>query len=256
MMNRTGRRIRNASVLLVLMLCISSCSEKLPEGPDTQLEDVLVMQLTTDFESYAQENTYEDDYEVPEGITWLEFKQLSSWKVYFRVRLENTFDEPVVGTKYIDATIRVWDKRDSTRARTLTVLDTLSDETIIIQPGDQYTVFSGDRFIWDQKDDRGAPFAPKDTFMAYVVEERLEYNKYTDVYYRHCDTLDSYWTDSVIVFRRPIEIQAQASVQIFREYEGMYWKSDVIEFPIVFLSHAGWTPVVPPCKEGYLIENP
>ena len=240
----------------ILTIFLFSCSEKLPEGPDTELEDVLLVRLTTDFESYAQENTYRDEYNTPEGMNRIEFNQLTAWKVYFRVRLENTFDEPVVGTKHVDATIRMWKKNDPLKVRTLTVVDTLSEETIVIKPGDTYTVFSGDRFIWDQTYDTGEPIAPKDTFLSYQIEERITYDKHNDVYYRHCDTLSSFWADSVHTFRNPIEIRAQATVQLFQEYKGMYWKSDAIEFPIVYLSHAGWEPFTPPCKEGYVIQDP
>ena len=251
-----ARRVIFTVLMLVVVSFFYSCSEKLPEGPGTELEDVLLVRLTTDFESYAQENTYRDEYNVPEGMDWPEFNQKTAWKVYFRVRLENTFDEPVVGTKYVDATIRVWDKNDATKKRTLTVLDTLSADRIIIQPGEIYTVFSGEQFVWDQTGDQGEPFASKDTFTAYTVQEHITYNKYTNVYYRHCDTLTSFLADSVKAFGHPIQIQAQATVQLFQEYRGTYWTSDIIEFPIVFLSHEGWPPVTEVCKEGYFIKDP
>jgi len=249
-------RFHRIWVVFVMALLFHGCSEKLPEGPDTELEDVLKVRLTTDFDRYAQENAYREEYEVPDDMTWLEFNQSISWKVYFRVRLENVFDEPVVGTEYVDATIKVWDKNDTTKVRTLVVLDTLSTDTIIVEPGEIYTVFSGDRFVWDQTDDWGEPFAPGKRFLRYSVQERITYDKHNDVYYRHCDTLGSFWADTVIAFNEPIHIQAQATVQIFREYGGDYWKSEVIEFPIVFISHAGWTPVNKPCKEGYVIQDP
>ena len=242
------------------MICVvslySGCSEKLPGGPGTELEDVLTVRLTTDFESYAQENNYRNDYEVPETMNWLEFNQLTAWLVYFRVRLENVFDEPVVGTQYIDAKINVWDTNDTTRARTLTVLDTLSEETVIIQPGETYTVFSGEEFVWDHTDDQGESFTPKVTYEDHSVVERIEYDKNHDTYYRHCDTLSSFMSDSVVVFRNPLEIKAQATVQLFREYKGSYWQSEEVEFTIRYLSHEGWTPVTPKCNEGYVIEGP
>jgi hypothetical protein len=245
--------IRSLSVLIFLVI---GCSEKLPEGPDTNLNEILLVKLTSDLSGYAQENNYRSQYEIPEGMSWPEFNLRTTWKVYFRVRLENTFDEPIVGTKYIDARIRVWNKNDTTQIRTLTVLDTLSNETIIIQPGETYTVFSGDRFTWDQTDDNGKPFAPKDTFDAYSIQARITYNKYTGVSYRHCDTLAVFPADSVIAFQYPISIVAQATVQLFREYEGMFWKSAALEFPIVFVSHEGWIPVTKPCVEGYVVEGP
>ena len=251
-----ARRFFFAVLILAGVSFFNGCSEKLPEGPDTELEDVLLVRLTTDFDSYAQENSYRDEYEIPEEMGWIEFNQLTAWKVHFRVRLENTFDEPLVGTKYVDATVRVWDKNDSTKVRTLAVLDTLTTDTIIIQPGETYTVFSGENFVWYQTDDQEKPFAPKDTFWAYNVQEHITYDKYKNLYYRHCDTLSSFLADSVRYFKNPIQIQAQTAVQLFQEYRGMYWISDVIEFPIIFLPHEGWTPVTLPCKEGSFIKDP
>ena len=118
--------------LSVTVFLWGGCSEKLPEGPGTEFEDVVKVHLTTDFDRYVQENTYRDDYEVPDGMNWLEFNAMTSWLVHFRVRVENVFDEPIVGAKYIDATIKIWDRNDTTKVRTLTLTDTLSSDTIII----------------------------------------------------------------------------------------------------------------------------
>ena len=205
-------------LLIALAFFFNGCTENLPEGPETGLEDVLTVRLSTDLESYVQENTYGDEYAVPEGMTWREFNLATAWLVYFRVRLDNAFDEPVVGTKYIDATIKVWDSNDTTKVRTLTVLDTLSEETIIIQPGKTYTVFSGDRFVWDQTDDHGERFPTTNTYQDYDVAERITYDKLRGVYYRHCDTLSSFQADSVIAFKDPIHVKAQATVRLLREY--------------------------------------
>jgi hypothetical protein len=249
--------LRYLWVVLFMSVCpFCGCSEKLPEGPGTELEDVLTVQLTMDFEGYAQENNYRNEYEVPDGMTWREFNILTAWLVYFRVRVENVFDEPVVGTKYIDAKIKIWDKNDTTKIRTLTVLDTLSTETLIIQPGETYTVFSGDRFIWDHTDDQGESFTPKVAYEDYSVVERIEYDKNHDTYFRHCDTLSFFMADSVVLFHGPIEIGAQATIQLFREFVGDYWQSEEVEFTIEYLSPEGWTPVNPQCKEGYVIEGP
>lgn len=242
--------------LFVTVYILGGCSEKLPEGPGTEFEDVVKVHLTTDFNSYAQENTYRDDYEVPDGMNWLEFNEKIAWLVYFRLRVENVFDEPIVGAKYIDAKIKIWDKNDTTKVRTLTVLDTLSTDTIIIEPGETYTVFSGDQFVWDHTDDQGESFTRKVTYEDYSVTERIEYDKNNDVYYRHCDTLYSFMTDSVVLFMKPLEITAQARVQLFQEFKGSYWRSEGIEFTIEYLSAVGWTPVTPMCNEGYVIEGP
>ena len=249
--------IRQLFFIAVCIVCLlSGCSEKLPEGPGTEFEDVLRVHLTTDFDSYAQENDYRNDFEVPEEMNWLEFNAKVAWLVHFRLRLENVFDEPVAGTKYIDAKIRIWDKNDTTKVRNLIVLDTLSTETVIIQPGETYTVFSGDQFVWDHTNDQGESFTPTVEYEEYTLLERIEYDKNNDVYYRHCDTLSSFMTDSVVVFRNPFEIQAQATVQLFREFKGSYWKSEEIEIIIQYLSPEGWTPVTPLCREGYVIEGP
>jgi len=243
-------------LIVAVAFTFHSCTEKLPEGPGTELEDVLKVELTTDFDGYAQENTYADEYQVPDGMTWVEFNVATAWKVYFRVRVYNVFDEPVVGTKYIDARIRVWDTNDTTQVRTLAVLDTLSTDAVIIHPGDRYTVFSGDQFVWDQTDDDGEPFARKETYLDFYVVPRITYDKKHDVRYRHCDTLFSFWADSVIAFIDPIHIKAQAMVQLFREYKDTCWESEEIDFTITYLSHEGWTPVTAPCKEGYVVEGP
>ncbi|MCR4439360.1 MAG: hypothetical protein QHJ34_07145 [bacterium] len=249
--------MKNMRTWLVWTLPVTlalACEEKIPEGPPRG--EVLKAHLHTTFgqTAFPQPPDFEDRYKM-DKVPPEEMALFRQWQVFFRIAVENVFDETIDGTKWIKVTLRIWPRDGGGWSKTLTYADTTGNESLVIHPGHTTVLFTENKLIWDQTDDQGKSIHRYEPYQLTIVlsrmVDRIVYDPETRekkiVPWIYCRTLRTVTLDSLVAFDPPVVVRAKASVQLFREYPPI--ESNEFELTIFYLFPHGMTPKYS-CAEG------
>ncbi len=226
-------------ILLVLgILLLITCEENIPEGPPRVEVTEAVLGISMDRNDFPQPTNFGNRYEIPEFLL-AEWNEITDHLIRFRVRVVNIFDETVDGLKWIDVQLKFWSENRPEIEGTFSYRNFANDTTlIVIHPAHTYYVYTADSLIWDQTYMDGRSIHETDVYHVFKVEPDSLFNAKTGEWQFFCDTTYTQWVDTVVVFSEPIEMKAQASVKIFKNYEAV--ESNVLDFTITYLSPSGF----------------
>jgi len=237
------------------------CTEKIPEGPER--EEILEVKLFAQNGrlDYAQENHWDDRFRFPpKSMSQEDFEYASEWRIPFGISVNNFFDEAIDGKKWIDVKINLWsaNELDEWQAQ-LAFTDTSASRNLIIPPGDSISLYTGNKLIWEQKDNEGLSIHRTDTYTPIWVtctfwDSIVPFTKPAEyVTMRECDTLQLVPVDTVIAYDLPITVYAQAEVQLFKHYHVV--KSDTLKFRLhYYFPTYGFRPKFW-CRERMVMAN-
>lgn len=231
-----------------------TCEEKIPEGPPRT--QVLKAHLSTTFgqTAFPQPPDFEDRYNM-DKVPADEMTLLRQWKIFYRIAVENVFDETIDGTKWIKVTLRIWPRDGGGWSKTLTYADTTSNESLVIHPGHTYVLYTEDKLIWDQTNEEGKSIHRYEPYELTIILSRTvdrivfdpETREKRIVPWIYCRKLRTVTLDSLVAFHPPIVAKAKATVQLFREYRPI--ETDELEVRLFYLFPHGMTPKYW-CAEG------
>ena len=220
-------------VIFIPILFFLFCEEQIPEGPE--LVQVIEANITTDRDEYPQPSNYGNRYRTSHISN---FKSLTNSNVRFQIRVTNTFDETVEGIDWTEIKLKLWSEQLPEFEKTLSfTYHKAETEWLILHPGDVHNIYTLDSLLWDQTDDSARCIHVMESFVPYSVRVKTVYNKYTRSDESFCDTTFYAPADSVIAFEIPIEIQAQAAVKIFKNYDAI--QSNIHRFQIKYFFQPG-----------------
>jgi len=225
----------------ISLYCILSCEEKIPEGP--KRSEIVKVKLTTkeNRTDYSQENNWENRYHIPpRKMSLEEFEYLSQWQVPFHITVYNDFDEAIDGMPWVKIKINLWPEQSEQQWQAqLLYADTTSTRHLTIPPGDSIAIYTGIKLTWDQKDTAGksihltCSFTPKiiDCY-AFESDSAVDRTVRPLKFFRKtiCDTTELAPEDTVLAFSETKVINAQAEVQIFKNYRTL--TSNIFQFKI------------------------
>jgi len=235
-------KLRYSLFYLGISFCfIFFCEEKIPEGPERS--EIVKVKLTTkeNRTDYSQENNWENRYQIPPSRMSLdEFEYLSQWQVPFHITVYNDFDEAIDGKPWVKIIINLWpEQSENPWQAQLVYADTTATRHLTIPPGDSIAIYAGIKLTWDQKDLDGksihltSSFTPK-IIDCYVFESDSVANRNTMPmqYFKKtiCDTTELAPEDTVLSYSEPKVVNAQAEVQIFKNYRTLI--SNIFQFKI------------------------
>jgi hypothetical protein len=232
MLKQTTPAITLILVFTTILLSLS-CQEEIPEGPD--LVQVIEASLTSDRDEYPQPSNYGNRYRYSHISN---FNQLTNANVRFQIKVTNTFDETVEGIDWTEIKLRLWSEQLPNFKKTLSFTYHKEEtEWLILHPGDEHYIYTLDSLLWDQTDDSGSCILMMESFVPYSVRLDSVFNKRTRSYEYFCDTTFFAPADSVVAFETPIEIQAQTTVKIFKNYDAV--QSNIHRFQIKYFFPPG-----------------
>lgn len=220
-------------LILTLILLSHSCEEQIPEGPE--LVQVIEASLTSDRDEYPQPSNYGNRYRTSHISN---FTQLTNSNVRFQIKVTNTFDETVEGIDWTDVKVKIWSEQLPEFEKTLSFTYHKEDtEWLVLHPGEVHHIYALDSLLWNQTDDSARYIHVMESFVPYSVRSKNVYNKYIRSYESFCDTTFYAPVDSVVAFETPVEIQAQAAVKIFKNYDAV--QSNIHRFYIKYFFPPG-----------------
>ena len=220
-------------LIFTTILLFLSCQEEIPEGPE--LVQVIEASLVTDRNEYPQPSNYGNRYWISHIPN---FKNLTNANVRFKVKVTNTFDETVEGIDWTEVKVKLWSEQLPNFEKTLS-FTYHKDETewLILHPGEEYHIYTLDSLVWVQTNENDTCIHVMESFVPYFVRLDSVFNKPERRHEYFCDTTFFAPADSVVAFETPIDIQAQAAVKIFKNYEAV--QSNVCRFQIKYFFPPG-----------------
>ncbi len=240
-----------STVILILTISVIllslSCDEEIPEGPE------LVQVIEADFYAtnhgvsenmprtvFPHPTNYENRYYRPKYISANEWQYLTDYKLRFRIKVTNTFDETIDGLEWIDIKLRLWSTNYPAINCTLSFKRHRIDfRQLVLHPGESFNVYPEEQMIWDQTDESGRSIHKINSYRPFSVRVDSVYNKVPlnqqQIYF--CDTTYFAPVDTVVFFDPAIEMKAQADVKIFKNYD--YIVSNIFNFTIIYFNPPG-----------------
>jgi len=223
------------SLILILTTILLSlfCEEQIPEGPE--LVQVIEANLTSDRDEYPQPSNYSNRYRTSHISN---FNQLTNSNVRFLIKVTNTFDETVEGIDWTDIKVKLWSEQLPEFEKTLSFTYHKEEtEWLVLHPGEVHHIYALDSLLWNQTDDSARCIHVMESFVPYFVRLDSVFNKPEYRYDYFCDTTFYAPADSVVAFETPVEIQAQAAVKIFKNYDAI--QSNIHRFYIKYFFPPG-----------------
>lgn len=239
--------------ILILILIISvillslSCEEEIPEGPE------LVQVIEADFYAadhgvnenlprtlFPHPTNYENRYNRPRYIDANDWQYLTDFKLRFKIKVTNTFDETIDGLEWIDIKLRLWSTNYPAINCTLSFSRHRTDSRqLVLHPGESFNVYTEQPMIWEQTDATGRSIHQINSYQPFAIRVDSVYKKLPidqeQIYF--CDTTYFAPVDTVVWFDPAIEMKAQADVKIFKNYD--YIASDIFNFKIIYFYPPG-----------------
>ena len=238
-------------VLVFGIILLATCDEEIPEGPPRVQVTEAVLSITMERTDFPQPTNFGNRYKTPQTLEWT---LMIDYLVRFRLKVNNIFDETVDGLKWIDVKVRLWSTNRPEIDRTYTYHNFTEDTTLIVlHPAHTYYLYTADSLIWNQTFENGESIHETNPYHTFKIKEDSLLDTSTKEWIYFCDTTYTGWEDTVVAFYEPIQMKAQASVKIFKNYGAI--ESNVLDFTITYLAPTGFPdeyicPHNPPCGGG------
>ncbi len=246
-------KVRAVPFMLVAAFLFGGCSEKIPEGPEKK--DVVQVELwiVNPKERYPQPGRFLERYRLIPAVLLNEdrlkaWEELTDYHVAFRVKVANTFDETIDGTKWIDIQVHLWEPANPSWRKTLRFRDYRPGESLAPHPAQTVTPCTADSLIRHQTDDEGKSIHETGRYHAFEVRQVVYLNRRDWRYWVRCDTVYTGYVDTVKAFEGEKLIKAKAEVKLFREFPA--WESNEVEFRLYYLWPKGYLVPKYRCREG------
>jgi hypothetical protein len=235
------------ALIFSVLLFSLFCDEQIPEGPE------LVQVIEADFYAadhgvnenmsrtvFPHPTNYENRYYRPRYINANDWQYLTDFRLRFKIKVTNTFDETVDGLEWIDVKLRLWSTNYPAISCTLSFSHHRTDSRqLVLHPGESFHVYTEEPMEWDQTDENGQTIHNMNSYRPYSIRVDSVYKKVPlnqeQIYF--CDTTYFAAVDTVVWFDPAIEMKAQADVKIFKNYD--YIASNIFNFKIIYFHPPG-----------------
>ncbi len=231
------RRLAIVATVLLFLLLICRCQEKIPEGPERGQVVGIALRTENNRLAYPQETHYELRYHVPPaGVSMDEWQYATDYQVPFDVWIYNNFDEAFEGTKWQEVRIDLWPADPEGEWHTsVSFSDTLQQGRFTLPPGDSTHIVSAGQLRWYQRDDADSIVHPTQQYIPMQVDAFIGRKRFPggNMPWTFCDTTYLAPIDTVLFFEEPVWVKAQATVKFLKEYPS--YTSNILDFVIEYL---------------------